>query len=107
MNYTSGVRAGLSLYRSLASCNTKDASRSAGSGQYEVPEGRERFRLKVHGPNSLPYTYRFRMRARPLELQLLECRRSPAPARYTACPAMSCASAACWFKSGSESHSPS
>ena len=35
----------LSLYRSPASYNTKDASRSTRSGQYEVPEDRERSRL--------------------------------------------------------------
>ena len=63
----------ISLYRSPASYNTKDASRSARSGQYEVPEDRERSRLKVHVPNSLPYTGSFRIRARPLELQLLQC----------------------------------
>ena len=70
------------------------ASRSRGGGQDAVPECCERSRLKVHGPNSLPYTDRFRLRARPLELQLLQCRHSTAPARFTACPAMSWASAA-------------
>ena len=100
----SGTR--VSLYRSPASYNTKDASRSAGSGQDEVPAGRGRSRLEVHGPNSLPYTYRFRIRARPLQLQLLQCRCSMAPARFTACPAMSLASASCCFNSGSESHPP-